>query len=98
MDKPADLKLFKDKNKFSYPLLSDPEAKVVDAFGVMKIRETMCGRQSFLVKEGAVIWNDLNAESAKHAEDELKALDEIAPTSPADGKGGKDGAAGESKK
>ena len=39
MDKPADLKVFKDKHKFSFPLLSDPEAKVVDAFGVVKMRE-----------------------------------------------------------
>lgn len=94
MDKPTDLKSFKDKNKFSFPLLSDPEAKAVDAFGVVKMREnTLCGRQSFLVKDGSVIWNDLQPDTGTHADDVLKALDEIAAkTSPADGK-----AVGESK-
>ena len=86
MDKPADQKSFKEKNKFSYPLIADPEAKVVDAFGVEKIRNTMCSRQSFLVKEGTVIWNDLKAGTGGHADDVLKALDEIVPAKPADAK------------
>ena len=88
MDQPGDLKTFSDKNKFSYPLLSDSEGKMVEAFGVTKIRENICGRQSFLVKEGKVIWNDLKPGTASHADDVMKALDEILPTPPPAGEDG----------
>ncbi|MGK0186517.1 MAG: peroxiredoxin [Verrucomicrobiales bacterium] len=82
MDQPGDLKKFSDKNKFTYPLLSDPEGNLVKAFGVAKLRENICARQSFLVKEGTVIWNDTKAGTADHADDVLKALDELIPTPP----------------
>ena len=79
MDQVADQKSFKDKNELGFPLLADHEGKVVKAFGVKKLRDTICARQSFLVKEGKVIWNDLKAGTANHADDVLKALEEIAP-------------------
>lgn len=74
MDKVADQKAFREKNKFSYPLLADSEGKVVDAFGVKKFSKTMCARQSFLVKEGKVIWNEAKAKTKEHADDVLKVL------------------------
>ena len=45
MDQVKDIKTFSDKNEFSYPLLADPEGKVVEAFGVTKIRDNICARQ-----------------------------------------------------
>ena len=75
MDKVADQKSFKDANKLPFPLLADPEGKVVDAFGVVKINEKLCGRQSFLVKDGRVVWVDAKAKTAEHAGDVLKALE-----------------------
>ena len=83
MDEPADLKSFRDKNKFPYPLLSDTEGKLVEAFGVVKFRENMCGRQSFLVDKGVVVWHDLKAGTASHADDVMKALDELLDSPPA---------------
>ena len=78
MDKVEDQKSFKDKNKFPFPLLADSDGKVVEAFGVEKIRDGICARQSFLVKDGSVIWVDAKAKTAEHAGDVLKALDDLA--------------------
>ena len=78
MDKVEDQKSFKDKNKFTFPLVADSEGKAVEAFGVDKIRDGICARQSFLVKDGTVIWVDAKAKTAEHAGDVIKALDELA--------------------
>jgi peroxiredoxin Q/BCP len=78
MDKVEDQKSFRDKNKFPFPLLADPEGKVVEAFGVVKIADgKLCGRQSFLIKDGKVIWVDAKAKTAEHAKDVLAAIDAI---------------------
>ena len=69
-------------------MLSDQEGKVVEAFGVVKFRPNMCGRQSFLVNKGEVIWNDLKAGTANHAEDVMKALDELLDSPPEAGDSG----------
>lgn len=73
MDEQADQKRFHADNKLPYPLIADPEGKIVAAFGVPR-RGKVSARQAFLVKDGKVIWRDLRASTAKQAEDVLKAL------------------------
>ena len=77
MDKVEAQKAFKEKNSFSFPLLADSSGDVVKAFGVKKINNSRCARQSFVVKDGIVIWNDPKASTGDHADDVLKVLDRM---------------------
>jgi thioredoxin-dependent peroxiredoxin len=72
---------FKDKEHFQFTLLADPEKKVIDAFGVpthsvLTIGE-IASRQTFLFKDGKLVWRDLHASTGKQAEDVLKVLDSL---------------------
>ncbi len=65
-------KKFHDKYNFPFILIADKDGKVAKAFGV----PTLAGfakRQSFLIKDGKVVWNMLNASTATHAQDVLAA-------------------------
>lgn len=72
-DKPEAQKAFREKYRLPFPLIADREGTVAGAFGV----PTFAGfakRQSFLVKDGVVVWADLSASTSKQAEDVRKAL------------------------
>jgi len=69
-------KRFQQKHNLQFTLLADPEARVVDAFGVPK-RANFASRQAFLIQDGKVVWRDLRASTAKQAEDVLAALDSL---------------------
>lgn len=74
MDKTADQKAFHEKHKFPFRLIADPDGKVVKAFGVKLLRPGLCGRESFLVRDGKLIWVERKAKPADHAGVVLKAL------------------------
>ena len=80
-DTVAEEKAFHDKFSFPFPLIADHDGKVAAAFGV----PTTGGhakRQSFLVKDGKIVWNMLDKTSTeKHADDVLKAFEEISKKS-----------------
>ena len=71
-------KAFKDKYTLPFTLIPDPGLKVVDAFGVHHIGSPVTGerasRQSFLIKNGKVVWRDLRASTSRQAADVLAAL------------------------
>lgn len=69
-------KAFQAKYSLPFVLLADPEHKVVDAFGV-PLRGTMASRQAFLIKDGKIVWRDLQASTAQQAADVLAALDTL---------------------
>jgi len=73
MDKVEAQKAFKDKYKLPFELLADPDAKVVDAFGVPKT-VGFASRQAYLFKDGKLVWLDQKASTEKQAEDVLKFL------------------------
>jgi peroxiredoxin Q/BCP len=75
-DKPAAQKSFRDKYKFPFPLIADSDGKVADAFGVPHAGG-FAKRQSFLIKDGKVVWNMLSASTDSHAADVLKAYDAL---------------------
>ena len=79
MDKAAAQKKFHAKHEFPFPLIADPEGAVVDAFGVKKLRIGLCARESFLVRDGKLIWIERKAKPADHAAVVLAALAEAAP-------------------
>ena len=75
---PADAqKAFADKYKFPHTLIADADGKVAAAFQV-DMKGTRTSRQSFLVKDGKVVWNMLKASTDTQAKDVLKAYDELA--------------------
>ena len=56
-----------------FTLIADADFKVADAFGSPHRQGN-----SFLVKDGKVAWTMLKASTATHAQDVLKAYDELA--------------------
>jgi peroxiredoxin Q/BCP len=72
-DKPAAQLRFKEKYKLPFILLADFDRVVANAFGV-RLLLGMTHRQSFLIKDGKIIWRDLHASTREQARDILKAL------------------------
>lgn len=69
--------LFINEYGLNFTLISDTKGKLGEAFGVSLRRETYYNRQSFLVKDGVVIWRDLKVIPETQAEDVLAALKEL---------------------
>jgi peroxiredoxin Q/BCP len=72
-DTAASQLLFQEKYKLPFELLADPEGKLVDAFGVSRLKG-YAARQAYLFKDGKLIWRDLKASTAKQAEDVLEVI------------------------
>src|SRR3954454_21776783 len=74
-------KKFQDKYTLPFTLVADSDGKVAQAFGV-PMRGKVTARQSFLIKDGKVVWNMLDKTSTeKHADDVLKAVEETSKKS-----------------
>ncbi len=73
LDKPEVQKAFREKYRLPFPLIADRDGLVAKAFEVPTLGG-FAKRQSFLVKDGVVVWSDLSASTAKQAEDVRKAL------------------------
>ena len=67
-------KEFADKDHLPFELLSDPDKKVIGAFGVPLFKDTYASRQAYLFKDGKLIWFDTNASTDAQAADVLKVL------------------------
>ncbi len=68
-------KHFSDKNQFPHKLIADKDGKVAAAFQV-DMKGKMTSRQSFLIKDGKVVWNMLAGTTTEtHAKDVLAAYE-----------------------
>ena len=76
VDGPQAQKRFAHKHHLPFTLLADPERNSAQAFGVPLVAG-MFRRQSFLVRDGKIVWRDLHAATAGQAADVLKALDSL---------------------
>ena len=74
MDKPAAQKAFQEKYKLPFPLLADHDGKIVSGFGVPIMRLGFSKRQSFLVKDGKVVWTDPDVSPSTHTAKVLEAV------------------------
>jgi thioredoxin-dependent peroxiredoxin len=80
LDTPGSHKSFCDKESLTFKLLADPEAKVVDAYGVptrMYGTTKIAMRQTFLIDPSGKIaktWLDVNAELNDHSTNVLAAI------------------------
>jgi peroxiredoxin Q/BCP len=72
-DTPEEQKAFMEKYKLPFTLIADHDFKVADAFG-----SPQRARNSFLIKDGKVVWTMLKASTATHAQDVVKAYDDLA--------------------
>lgn len=86
MDKPEAQKAFKEKYKLPFTLLADSEGAVVKAFGVSTMRVGIPTRQSFLVKDGKIVWHDPAVKPETHLMTVIQAVAELAKAPAADGK------------
>ena len=77
-DQPDAQKKFQEKYKLPHTLIADSDGKVAKAFAVDMIPIAgLTKRQSFLVKDGKVVWNMLAASTGTHAADVIKAFDAL---------------------
>jgi peroxiredoxin Q/BCP len=67
-------KKFKEKYQLPFTLIADHDGKVIKAFGVPTIIFGISKRQSFLIKDGKVVWRSLDAQTKGHAEEVEKAV------------------------
>ncbi|MBV8212670.1 MAG: peroxiredoxin [Verrucomicrobia bacterium] len=67
-------KKFADKDNLPFELLSDPNKKVIAAFGVPLFMYTFARRQAYLFKNGKLIWFDTKASTDAQAADVLRVL------------------------
>jgi peroxiredoxin Q/BCP len=75
-DRPGAQKEFREKYHLPFTLVADADGQVAKAFGV----STFLGftkRQSFLIKDGKVVWRDLAVSPKSHVADVNKALDAL---------------------
>jgi peroxiredoxin Q/BCP len=72
-DTPKDQKAFQEKYHLPFTLLADSDKRVIRAFGVPTTMG-FASRQSFLIKDGKIVWRDLHASTKEQAADILKAI------------------------
>lgn len=72
-DTAEDQKKFEEKFALPFTLLADKEGEVIKAFGVPTRGPGLASRQSFLVRDGKIIWRDLEATPATQAQDAIAA-------------------------
>ena len=72
------LKKFQTGKNLPFPLLSDADRALANAFGVPAFPGTLIDkRQSFLVKDGVVVWRDLDVDPATVVGRTLDAVEAI---------------------
>lgn len=79
-DSPAAQKRFAEKYRLPFTLLADEDHAVARAFGV-RLLLGMTHRQSFLIKDGRVVWRDLSASTREQARDVLDFVKNSQPSS-----------------
>lgn len=71
-------KNFQSKYNLPFTLIADTDGSVAKAFQVDLIPASqLTMRQSFIVKDGKVVWNSLKAQTSGHAEEVQTALNSL---------------------
>jgi len=77
-DTPEAQKKFQEKYQLPFPLIADQDGKVAAAFGVPGIMGMpVSSRQSFLIKDGKIVWSSPKAKTKEHAAEVQAALDSL---------------------
>lgn len=75
-DKPTLQLRFKKKFLLPFTLLADQDHAVARAFGV-RLLLGMPRRRAYLIKDGKIVWRDLQASTTRQARDVIHVLDEM---------------------
>jgi len=81
-DTVAEQKIFSDRYGAYYPLLADTDGRVVRAFGVGENRKGWPDRQTFVLRNGRVIWHDEHSSTKRLAKEIIEAVDGWPPPPP----------------
>ena len=73
-DTSEDQKKFKEKHGLPFTLIADHDGKLIKAFGVATIMFGIPKRQSFLIKDGKIVWRSLAAQTSTHGEEVRRAI------------------------
>jgi peroxiredoxin Q/BCP len=78
-DTPESQKKFQIGHQLPFPLVADKDGKVAEAFGVPSMMGVLpvSKRQSFLIKDGKVVWKAESAQTGQHAKEVQAALDSL---------------------
>ena len=77
-DAPTAQKKFQEKYNLPFSLVADADGKVAEAFGVGgMLGLPVSKRQSFLIKDGRVVWMTPSASTGGHAAEVQAALDSL---------------------
>jgi len=77
-DTAAAQKKFQEKHNLPFPLVADADGRIAGAFGVPgMLGMPVAKRQSFLVKDGKVVWKAESAQTGKHAAEVQSVLDTL---------------------
>jgi len=81
LDKPEAQKAFKEKYRFPFTLIADPDKAVINAFGVPTRSVPAVGefasRQAYLIKDGKIVYTDYKGTTGKQAEEILKVVKQL---------------------
>lgn len=69
-------KKFQQKHGLPFDLIADTEGKVADAFGVPRTMG-LPSRQSFLVRDGRIVWRSLKSQTHDYAKEVQNALAQL---------------------
>lgn len=72
-DTAEDQKKFADKYTLPFTLLADKSGAVIKAFGVPTNDRGFSARQSFLVRDGKIVWRNLKSNPTTQAQDAIAA-------------------------
>ena len=77
-DTPDAQKKFQENRKLPFTLIADTDGKVAAAFAVPTYPVVgLTKRQSFLIKDGKLVWSSLSAETSGAAQEIQKAIDSL---------------------
>jgi peroxiredoxin Q/BCP len=76
MDSVAEQRAFSDKFRLPFPLLSDPEGRICDAYRVVH-PWSRPRRETFLFRHGVLVHHDRAVNPARQAEDLLLKMREL---------------------
>jgi len=72
---------FKNRFRLPFTLLADTDSAVARAFGV-PLFFGMTRRQSFLIRDGRIVWRDLHASTGEQARDVLRVIETLKNNAP----------------
>ncbi len=77
-DSAASQKKFQEKYQLPYPLVADADGRIAEAFGVGGVMGLPVSKsQSFLIRDGKIVWMTPSAQTGSHAREVQDALDNL---------------------